>query len=30
LPRFFKAMSLLNFTMEDVNASYRQYVDKEK
>ena len=30
LPRFFKAMSLLNFTMEDVNASYSQYVDKEK
>ncbi len=29
LPRFFKAMSLLNFTMEDVNASYSQYVDKK-
>lgn len=29
LPRFFKAMNLLNFTMDDVNAHYKQYVDKE-
>ena len=25
LPRFFKAMSLLNFTIEDVTTSYKQY-----
>ncbi len=29
LPRFFKAMNLLNFTMEDVNMSYRQYVNDQ-
>lgn len=29
LPRFFKAMSLLNFTIEDVTASYRQYVNHQ-
>ncbi len=29
LPRFFKAMSLLNFTIEDVTTSYRQYVDHQ-
>lgn len=27
LPRFFKAMSLLNFTIEDVTTSYRQHVN---
>jgi DNA-binding transcriptional regulator YhcF (GntR family) len=27
LPRFFKAMSLLHFTMEDVNAFYNKYVN---
>ena len=26
LPRFFKEMDLLNLTMEDVNAYYRQHV----
>ena len=29
LPRFFKAMSLLNFSMEDVTTSYRQYVNHQ-
>ena len=29
LPRFFKAMSLLNFTMEDVNTSYNKYVNAQ-
>jgi DNA-binding transcriptional regulator YhcF (GntR family) len=29
LPRFFKALSLLNFTMEDVNTYYRQYENKQ-
>ena len=27
LPRFFKAMSLLNFTIEDVTTSYNQHVN---
>jgi len=27
LPRFFKAMSLLNVTMEDLNTYYRQFVN---
>lgn len=29
LPRFFKAMNLLHFTMEEVNASYNKYVDEQ-
>jgi DNA-binding transcriptional regulator YhcF (GntR family) len=29
LPRFFKAMTLLNFTMEDVNAYYREYEKRQ-
>ncbi len=29
LPRFFKAMSLLNFTIEDVTTSYRQHVNHQ-
>lgn len=30
LPRFFKAMSLLNLTMEDINKYYKQYLENEK
>jgi GntR family transcriptional regulator len=30
LPAFFKAMSLLNLTMEDVNAYYQQYVKNQR
>jgi GntR family transcriptional regulator len=30
LPAFFKAMSLLNLTMEDVNAFYQQYVKNQR
>jgi GntR family transcriptional regulator len=29
LPRFFKAMSLLHFTMDDVNTSYNKYVNEQ-
>ena len=29
LPRFFKAMSLLHFTMDDVNTSYNKYVNAQ-
>jgi len=29
LPRFFKAMNLLHFTMEEVNTSYNKYVDEQ-
>jgi GntR family transcriptional regulator len=29
LPRFFRAISLLNFTMEDIGAFYDQYQKKE-
>ena len=29
LPAFFKAMGLLNLTMEDVNAYYEQYVNDQ-
>jgi GntR family transcriptional regulator len=27
LPKFFKAMSLLNLTMDDVNVYYRQFIN---
>lgn len=30
LPRFFKAMSLLNLTMDDMNKYYQQYLKNEK
>jgi len=30
LPRFFKAMNLLNLTMEDMNTYYQQYVKSSK
>jgi DNA-binding transcriptional regulator YhcF (GntR family) len=29
LPRFFKAMDLLNLTMEDMNAYYKQYIENK-
>lgn len=29
LPRFFKTMSLLNLTMDDMNKYYTQYVNKD-
>lgn len=30
LPRFFKAMSLLNMTMKDVDAYFKQYVENSR